>query len=66
MQTDDFVRLKTLAEAEREAAAVHLSRPMITLTNAVAAYVDGADLSDEQRDEVQTIRDRYTPAAEPA
>lgn len=66
MQTDDFVRLKALAEAEREAAVVHLSRPMIALTNAVAAYVDGADLSDEQRDEVQAIRDRYAPAAEPA
>ncbi|MGE7204931.1 hypothetical protein ACQKJZ_04540 [Sphingomonas sp. NPDC019816] len=66
MQVNDFARLKTMVEAEREAAAVHLSRPMIALTNAVAAYVDGVDLSDEQRGEAQAIRDRYAPAAEPA
>lgn len=66
MQDDDFARLEVLVKAGCEATAVHQSRPMIALTNAITAFVDGAGLSDEQKAAIQTVRDAYTPAAEPA
>lgn len=59
MTTDKFTLLLALSKAEREAAAVHMSRPMITLTATVEAIITAADLETDQRDQLMAIRAGY-------